>query len=215
MKKFLLNLSFNKNEYLSKTEQLESLFVLLKLHCQPDNIDMSPYYKRARKIIDEHPEIKHFARNVDYFEKNENAILEIKEKFSEIPDLLSREAGCFFDEIKFIHVKLELNEEQKRNNYRSIFAGKNSNLNDLENYSMSIFALYINFPGKHKIIKHLPIDILYLNSNNVWSERIVKIILADNPKVKMKIENDELLLDFYKNRMITYPENWKEYIQDN
>lgn len=31
----------------------------------------------------------------------------------------------------------------------------------------------------------------------------------------MKIENDELLLDFYKNRMITYSENWKEYIQDN
>lgn len=83
--------------------------------------------------------------------------------------------------------------------------------------SMSIFSLYLKFTDNQKTIKHLlpSIDILYLNNNNVWSEKIVKIILADNPKVKMTVGDDKILLDFYKNRMITYSENWKEYIQDN
>lgn len=83
--------------------------------------------------------------------------------------------------------------------------------------SMSIFSLYLKFTDNQKTIKHRPsIDILYLNNNNnVWSEKIVKIILADNPKVKMTVGDDKILLNLYKNSILTSAENWKEYIQDN
>jgi hypothetical protein len=82
--------------------------------------------------------------------------------------------------------------------------------------SMSIFSLYLKFTDNQKTIKHRPsIDILYLNNNNVWSEKIVKIILDDNPKVKMTVGDDKILLNLYKNSILTSAENCKEYIQDN